>query len=90
MDPVRAHAPGQRWISRDQQFQPPAFAEQSQCACAAMAVGRAEMAIDDSGSARQPPRDGDRIGRARGVGEEKQGRKRWRTGGAIEPARFSR
>jgi hypothetical protein len=68
---VGAHPPGQAVILPDQQLQPAEAGDAAQLAGGRLGAGSAERAVDDARS----QRDGGRVRRAGGVGEEQQRRR---------------
>lgn len=87
MHAVSANTARQFRIGCDQQSERARPANRRQLARNLGAVSRAEMAINHRRSARQPLGYRDRIGRAFGVGKEKQRWNRWPARIAVEPAR---
>lgn len=87
MHAVGANALRKFRIGRDQQYQAARAANTAQPPRHTRTIDRTKMPIHHGCPTRQALRDFHRIGRAGGVGEEKQRRNGWRARLAVEPAR---
>ncbi len=76
---------GEAWIGANEQRQSSRLAQLGELSRNAFAFGRAKMAINNSGAARQPPHCRYRIGDPFRIREKVERRNRRTTGIAIEP-----
>jgi len=86
MHAIRANVPRELRVSRDQQDQRARAANVGKLARDTLAVFAAKVAVDHGRASRQGSRYRDRIGRALGIGQEKQRWRAWFARLAVEAA----
>ena len=90
MHAIGAHARGKLRIAGNEQHKPVFATHERQAPGSLPAVGRAEVPVHNRRPARQPLGGADGIARARGIGDEVEGRELGRARLTIEPARQAR